>query len=88
MVFGVNMSNVGRDITRGAVNELRRQVKKTTRELNPMNKIRNLKSVKRLVEVMNKKGKGRRRRRGRVVMGRGRRAPPPFFRGSGRRSWR
>ena len=85
MVFGVNMNNVGRDITRGAVNELRRQVKKNTRELNPMNKIRNLKSVKRIMEAMNKKGKGRRRQRRRV--GRGRRAPPPFFRGSGRRTW-
>lgn len=86
MVFGVNMDNVGRDITRGAVNELRRQVKKTTRDLNPMNKIRNkirnIKTVKRLFQAMNKKGKGRRR------VGRGRRAPPPFFRGSGRRSWR
>ena len=87
MVLGVNMSHVGRDITRGAVNELKRQVKQTTRQLNPMSKIRNLKAVKRIVDVMTKKGKGRRRGRRPHRVGRGRRAPPPFFKGSGRRTW-
>ncbi|KXJ19179.1 hypothetical protein AC249_AIPGENE5071 [Exaiptasia diaphana] len=69
------MSNVGRDITRGAVSELKRQVKSTARGLNPLNRLKKFKRVKRLFDAM-QKDKGRQRG--------GRRPPPPFFRGSGR----
>lgn len=84
------MSNVGRDITRGAVSELKRQVRSTVRSMNPINMIkRRTKSlgaldpfsligkVKKATKAF--KGKGRRGRRGRG------RPPLAFFAGSGRR---
>jgi len=79
MVFGVNFNNVGRDVTRGAVTELKRQAK----GLNPIPLLKS-KFKSKLEGLKNAlTGKGR---RGRGRRGRGRaRAPPPFFVGSGRR---
>jgi len=81
MVFGVNFNNVGRDVTRGAVTELKRQAK----GLNPIPLLKS-KFKSKLEGLKNAIiGKGRRGRgRGRGRRGRGR-IPPPFFKGYGRR---